>query len=207
MKEKKIGIMGGTFDPIHTAHLILGEQAYEEFGLDCVWFMPSGNPPHKTDRRGRAGNPERLHMVRLAVRDNPHFRCSDFEMRREGFIYTWQTLSLLLEQNHDHHYYFIIGADSLFDFEKWRCPERIARLCTLIAGTRDHADEEKMQKKIAELREKYQADIRLMHSPNIDISSHMIRDAVAEGHSIRYYVPDAVRQYIESRKLYGDPYG
>ena len=108
--------MGGTFDPIHMGHLILGEQSYEQFQLDKVLFMPSGNPPHKRDRAGRASDNQRVDMVRLAIEDNPHFELSLAEMHETGYTYTYRTLEELKEYNPDTDYYFIIGADSLFVF-------------------------------------------------------------------------------------------
>ena len=108
--RKKIGIMGGTFDPIHVGHLILGEKAYEQLGLDKVWFMPSGNPPHKKNRQGQASNDERVSMVQKAISGNPHFELSLIEMNEDGYTYTYRTLETLKKQNPDTDYYFIIGA-------------------------------------------------------------------------------------------------
>ena len=119
-KMKKIGIMGGTFDPIHMGHLILGEKAYEQLGLDKVLFMPCGNPPHKRNRKGRATDEQRAKMVRLAIEDNPHFELSLIEMHEEGYTYTYRTLEQLNVENPDTEYYFIIGADSLYNFDTWR---------------------------------------------------------------------------------------
>ena len=116
-KVKKIGIMGGTFDPIHMGHLILGEKAYEQLGLDKVLFMPCGNPPHKRNRKGRATDEQRAEMVRLAIKDNPHFELSLIEMHEEGYTYTYRTLEQLNAANPDTEYYFIIGADSLYNFD------------------------------------------------------------------------------------------
>ncbi len=101
---KKIGIMGGTFDPIHVGHLILGESAYDQFGLDKVLFMPAGNPPHKQNRAGRATNEERYEMVQLAIASNPHFGISDLEMTEDGYTYTYRTLEKLKSQNPDSGY-------------------------------------------------------------------------------------------------------
>ena len=90
--RKKIGIMGGTFDPIHVGHLILGEKAYEQLGLDRVWFMPSGNPPHKRNRKGQASNEQRVSMVKKAIAGNPHFELSLIEMNEDGYTYTYLSL-------------------------------------------------------------------------------------------------------------------
>ena len=122
--RKKIGIMGGPFDPIHVGHLILGEKAYEQLGLDRVWFMPSGNPPHKRNRKGQASNEQRVSMVKKAIAGNPHFELSLIEMNEDGYTYTYRTLERLKEENPDTDYYFIIGADSLYDFATWKKPER-----------------------------------------------------------------------------------
>ena len=126
----KVGIMGGTFDPVHIGHLILGESAYTQFGLDRVLFMPSGNPPHKQKRDG-ATNDQRVDMVRLAIRGNPHFELSLEEMHEDGYTYTKETLKRLTGENPDTDYFFIMGADSLFDFDDWMCPDEIAKLCTV----------------------------------------------------------------------------
>ena len=124
-KRKRIGIMGGTFDPIHMGHLILGEKAYEQFSLDQVLFMPAGNPPHKRNRAGRASDEQRVEMVRRAINGNPHFALSLIEMNEEGYTYTYRTLENLKKEHPDTDYYFIIGADSLFSFETWMEPGRI----------------------------------------------------------------------------------
>ena len=200
--KHKTGIMGGTFDPIHTGHLILGERAYEQFGLDEVLFMPSGNPPHKRDRSGGASDEERVRMVREAIRDNAHFKLSLDEMHEMGYTYTSITLGRLTQANPGTRYYFIMGADSLFSFESWHEPEVISRLCVIVAAVRDHVPAEKMQDQIRHLNEKYGADIRLLHSPNIDISSHQIREWIREGNSCRYYLHEGTRKYIAERKLY-----
>lgn len=198
----KTGIMGGTFDPIHTGHLVLGEQAWQELNLDTVMFMPSGNPPHKTDRRGRASNEDRLAMVSLAIADNPHFECSDFEMKRTGYIYTFETLELLKKERPQDDFYFIIGADSLFEFDLWRMPERICRNCTLVAAIRGGFTEAALDLRIKEVSRRYGARIERLHIPGIEISSNMIRTALKEGRSVRYYLPEAVRDYIYENRIY-----
>ena len=104
--KHRIGIMGGTFDPIHMGHLILGEKAYEQFRLEKVLFMPSGNPPHKRNRQGRATDEERVEMVRRAIAGNPHFELSLTEMHENGYTYTYHTLEMLKEKNPDTDYYF-----------------------------------------------------------------------------------------------------
>ena len=193
--------MGGTFDPIHIGHLILGESAYEQFGLDRVLFMPSGNPPHKTKRHG-ASNSERAEMVRLAIGNNPHFELSLEEMHEQGYIYTKETLRRLRMQNPDTDYYFIMGADSLVTFHMWNGPQEICDQCVLVAAVRDQMAEKDLDEAIRSVRESFHADVRKLSSPNLDISSHTIRQWRSEGRSIRYYVTDPVVNYIYENGIY-----
>ena len=201
-KKKRIGIMGGTFDPIHIGHLILGETAYHQFHLDRILFMPAGNPPHKKVRENRATDRQMVDMVRLAIASNPHFSLSLEEMHREGYTYTYRTLERLKDQNPDTEYYFILGADSLYTFDEWREPERILRACTILVGTRNHTSDEKLDRVIGELEDKYQGNIQKLESLNIDISSEMIRSWIEKGRSLAYYVPDQVIDYIQKNNIY-----
>ena len=199
---KKVGIMGGTFDPIHIGHLILGENAYQQLGLSRVVFMPSGNPPHKKDREGRASDEQRMDMVKLAIASNTHFKFSSMEMNEDGYSYTYLTLEKLNEKHPDTHYYFIIGADSLFDFKGWRNPQRICDACTLVVATRNHTSDEELDKAIADVRETFGADIVKLNTENIDVSSHQLREWIASGKTIKYYAPDEVINYIKSYHVY-----
>ena len=199
---KKVGIMGGTFDPIHIGHLILGENAYQQLGLSRVVFMPSGNPPHKKDREGRASDEQRMDMVKLAIASNTHFKFSSMEMNEDGYSYTYLTLEKLNEKHPDTRYYFIIGADSLFDFKGWRNPQRICDACTLVVATRNHTSDEELDKAIVDVRETFGADIVKLNTENIDVSSHQLRDWIAAGKTIKYYAPDEVINYIKSYHVY-----
>src|SRR5699024_10259182 len=115
----KIGIMGGTFDPIHIGHLLLGEFAYEDFSLDEIWFMLNGNPPHKTADHTEEAMHHRIEMVKLAIRDIPHFRINLYEAETEEHSYTYSTLKEFSKRYPDDEFYFILGADSLFAIEEW----------------------------------------------------------------------------------------
>ena len=194
--------MGGTFDPIHMGHLILGEQSFEQLHLDKVLFMPSGNPPHKRNRAGRASDGQRVDMVRLAIEDNPHFELSLAEMHETGYTYTYRTLEELKEQNPDTDYYFIIGADSLFTFDEWKEPARICRACTLVVAVRDHASSDELNQEIKRLSAEYEGRFTLLDTMNIDVSSHQIRSWVSEGKSLKYYVPDPVISYMKDNGIY-----
>lgn len=201
-KKKRIGIMGGTFDPIHIGHLILGEKAYEQFHLDKVWFMPSGNPPHKRERNGCATDMQRTEMVRRAIEGNPHFELSLFEMNSEGYSYTYRTLEKLKELHPDTDFFFIIGADSLFDFDKWREPARICAACTLIVAVRDYVSDEKLELAMKKMSDVYHGVFLKLETTNLDISSHQLRRWILENQSIQYYVTDSVRDYICKNRIY-----
>ena len=200
---RKVGIMGGTFDPIHIGHLILGENAYLQFGLDKVVFMPSGNPPHKKDRDGGT-DLQRMDMVKLAIASNTHFEISDIEMNEDGYTYTYRTLERLVKEHPDTEYYFIIGADSLFYFDSWKNPQRIADACTLVVATRNHTSDEKLDEKIEFVRKLFNAKIEKLDTENIDCSSSQIRSWIKEGHTVKYYVPDTVINYIHTYHVYTD---
>lgn len=203
-KRKRIGIMGGTFDPVHIGHLILGETAYEQFHLDQILFMPAGNPPHKKDRKDRASNEQRTEMVKRAISSNPHFALSLEEMNQDGFSYTYRTLEHLKQKHPDTDYYFILGADSLYDFETWKEPERILRACTVLVATRNHTSHERLNRMIHRLEEKYQGKIEKLDSLNIDISSKQIRSWIAGNRTLAYYVPEEVISYIRENNIYKD---
>lgn len=198
----KIGIMGGTFDPIHNGHLLLGRQAYMEYDLDFIWYMPSGQPPHKKDHMV-TDTADRCAMVKLAIAEDPHFVFSDFEAVREGNTYTAQTLALLREAYPEHEFYFIIGADSLYELETWYHPEKVLGTVTMLVAGRDYADDHlPIEQQILYLSEKYHGDIRLLHCTEVDISSEEIRGMVKRSKSIVKYVEKHVAQYIENKQLY-----
>lgn len=200
--RKKIGIMGGTFDPIHVGHLILGERAYEQLGLDKVWFMPSGNPPHKRNRQGRASDDQRVAMVKNAIAGNPHFELSLIEMNENGYSYTYRTLENLKKEHPDTDYYFIIGADSLYNFATWKEPARICQACTLVVATRNHTPVKELDQEMTYLSQQYGGQFLRLDTMNIDISSELIRLWLKEGKSLRYYVPDDVIRYIYQNNIY-----
>ena len=200
--RRRIGIMGGTFDPIHMGHLILGEKAYEQLKLDKILFMPSGNPPHKKDRTGRASDEERVEMVRRAISGNPHFELSLIEMNERGYTYTYHTLEALKEKNPDTDYFFIIGADSLYNFETWMEPARICQACTLVVATRNHTPIIELNREMTRLSDKYHGIFLRLDTMNIDVSSEILRDWIRKKQSLRYYKQDSVNAYIEERQIY-----
>lgn len=198
----KIGIMGGTFDPVHNGHLLLGKQAYEEFRLDEIWYMPSGHPPHKKDHKITTAS-DRLAMIKLAVAEYPFFVYSDFEINRSGNTYTAHTLELLKRRYPEHTFYFIIGADSLYEIESWHDPQKVMSSTTLLVAERTYEEAQiPLDKQISYLMQKYRADIRRLHCSVIDISSEKIREMILHGESLAAYVPESVAQYICAHQLY-----
>lgn len=201
----RVGIMGGTFDPIHIGHLIIAENAYEQYNLDKVLVMPSGDPPHK-DIKQITGAEHRSTMAKLSVFDNNHLEYSDFELKRDGYIYTADTLTLLTKENPCTDYFFIMGEDSLNDIEQWYEPQIIFRLATVLVAIRplDYNDDKltSLDNQINILKEKYDASIFRLDTPAIDISSSDIRDRIADNHSIKYFVHSEVEKYIYDNKLY-----
>lgn len=195
----KIGIMGGTFDPIHNGHLMLGVCAYDHFTLDEIWFLPNGNPPHKS---GETDVNDRLEMVKLAISSDARFRLNTYETERKTHSYSYETLEEFRKMYPEHEFYFIIGADSLFSIESWRKPERVLRACTILAACRDDKSIGDMNKKIAELTEKYGAQIELLKAPLMDVSSSDIRRMAAYGMSVESLVPHKVSEYMKSHELY-----
>lgn len=199
----KIGIMGGTFDPIHNGHLMLGEYAYKEYNLDEIWFMPNGNPPHKQHTGHRTDAADRAEMVKLAIAGNDMFRLEDYEVNRSDISYSYQTMEHFKRVYPEDDFYFIIGADSLFAIEHWVHPERIFKTCTILAAYRDEMNSRSiMEAKIEELNRKYHSDIRLLITPLMHISSHELRRKIDQGISIREEVPAAVEAYITEHKIY-----
>ena len=201
---RRIGILGGTFDPIHMAHLIIAEAAYDAFSLDEVLLMPSGHSYLKDDREDKVLSSQvRYEMTCIAAEDNPHFRASDFEMRRQGNTYTSETLLALRRLHPLDHFYFIVGADSVRTILTWKDPGLIFANCTLLAAVReDGTPLEAFYEAVRDLRDRHGADIHVLSIPSIGISSTDIRERVKNGRTIHYLVPDRVERYIIEKGIY-----
>ena len=199
----RIGIMGGTFDPIHNGHLMLGKAAYESFHLDQIWYMPNGNPPHKDMTLMDTNVGDRLEMVRLAIKPYQEFKLEAYEANRRDVSYSYSTLEHFNEMYPDEEFYFIIGADSLFMIDQWVHPERIFPTCTILAAYRDEINTRReMETRILELKEQYDARIELLITPLMKVSAHELREALKEGQPIVSHVPKAVADYIYKNNLY-----
>lgn len=200
-QNKKVGIMGGTFDPIHYGHLILAQNALDTFSLDEILFVPSGTPWLKESTKVLSKN-KRVSMTGMAIEDNPDFALSTIEIDREGNSYSYETVEELKRMQPKTDFYFIMGADSLLEIERWKHPDRLMAECTLLVAVRDDCDREGLEKQIIYLTDKYQADIRILPANRIDISSTKIRRMIQEGKSVRYMLPDQVIRFIQKNHLY-----
>lgn len=200
-QNKKVGIMGGTFDPIHYGHLILAQNALDTFSLDEILFVPSGTPWLKESTKVLSKN-KRVSMTGMAIEDNPDFALSTIEIDREGNSYSYETVEELKRMQPKTDFYFIMGADSLLEIEHWKHPDRLMTECTLLVAVRDDCDREGLEKQIIYLTDKYQADIKILPANRIDISSTKIRRMIREGKSVRYMLPDQVIRFIQKNHLY-----
>ena len=197
----RLGIMGGTFDPIHHGHLVAAEQAFDDLSLDLVVFMPAGRPAFKQDK-GVTSAEDRYAMTLLATADNPHFVVSRFEIDREGVTYTADTLRLLRELYPANvEFYFITGADAITEIVTWRDAADIARLAHLVAATRPGYDLDHAWDTIDASGLDF--DVTYLSVPALAISSSHLRERVLAGQSLRYLTPDAVTGYIHKHGLYG----
>lgn len=197
----RLGIMGGTFDPIHYGHLVAAEQAFDDLGLDLVVFMPAGRPAFKQDRGVTSGE-DRFAMTLLATADNPHFVASRFEVDRDGVTYTADTLRLLRSLYPDNvEFYFITGADAITEIVTWRDADDIARLAHLVAATRPGYDLDRAWDTIAASGLDF--DVTYLSVPALAISSSYLRERVGAGQSLRYLTPDPVTGYLHKHGLYG----
>ena len=199
--KKRIGILGGTFNPIHYSHLILAVNAYDQFKLDEVLIIPAGQPPHK-QHEDIIAEEHRVNMIKLAIEDQPYIRLSSIELNRETLSYTSDTLKELVKENPYTEYYFIMGADSMFQIETWNEPDTIMKLANILVATRYSLSDEVLDNQIRYLIQKYSAKIYRLPIPNIDLSSRMIRERIQKGHTIKFFVPKKVEEYIYANHLY-----
>ncbi|RUL88515.1 nicotinate-nucleotide adenylyltransferase [Tautonia sociabilis] len=198
----RLGLFGGTFDPIHLGHLILAESCREAMALDLVWFVVAGQPPHK-QREGRTPVSDRLEMVRIAIAGNPAFEVSEIEARSPGPHYTYRTLEEVARSRPGDELFFLIGGDSLADLPTWREPGRVMSLATVVAVGRPGTAEPPANATREILDAHPDArPIARVDAPLVEVSSRDLRRRVAEGRSIRYLVPRGVEAYIEAHRLY-----
>ncbi|KPL04047.1 MAG: hypothetical protein AMJ73_04740 [candidate division Zixibacteria bacterium SM1_73] len=191
---KKLGVLGGTFDPIHMGHLVLAEQAREQFQLEQIIFIPSASPPHKTEQELSLAI-HRFEMTKLALEGNRYFSVSDIELKRKGLSYTIETLRELKGLYKDSEIYFLTGSDVLEEITTWKDPEEIYKLARIVIAVRPGFDKFDPENHFA----KKSVIVRIT---GVDISSTQIREKVRNGESIKYLVPSKVEEYIKKKNLY-----
>jgi len=187
---KKVGILGGTFDPPHHGHLLIANEVLFALGLDEIWFMPNQEPPHKR-KTAFIKNEDRLNMLKLAIADNEKFKLQPIELEREGPSFTVETMKIIKSKYKDYQFYFVIGADMIEYLPKWHKIDELVRLVQFVGVDRPEYSHET----------KY--PILYVDVPSMEVSSGMIRERLKNGKTVRYLVPDAVIEYIKENHLYG----
>ncbi len=185
---KKVGLLGGTFDPPHIGHLVIAEEVYEQLQLDEIWFIPSNEPPHKAKANITATN--RVALLKAAIADNQHFFLETIEIDRPGKSYTFNTVHSLAESYPNISFYFIIGADMVEYLPKWNKIDELIKMIQFVGVKRPDY----------ELQTDY--PVIVLDVPSLNISSTMIRERIKQNKSIAYFVPNAVRRLIKENKLY-----
>jgi nicotinate-nucleotide adenylyltransferase len=197
----RVGLLGGTFDPIHIGHLILAEEARDQLNLSVVYFVPAGDPPHKQGRR-LAPVEDRLRMIALAIAGNSAFRLSRVDADRPGPHYTLDMVRIFQDQlPPGGELYFLMGYDSLAELPTWHQPAELVAACRLVALTRYDVplDWPYLESRLPGIR----AKVTLLDMPELEIASHQLQQRVRHGRSIRYLLPDEVERYIRRTGLYG----
>lgn len=187
---KKIGILGGTFDPPHNGHLLIANEVLDTLKLDEIWFLPNAEPPHK-QQSGEATTEDRVSMLELAIGGHPNFKIEKIELTRSGPSFTYDTMKLLTNAYPNVEFYFIIGADMVEFLPKWKNIEALMGIVQFVGVNRPS------------FRQKTGYPIIYVTVPEMGVSSKMVRERIKSGRTIRYLVPETVRTYIEEKRIYG----
>ena len=199
--SRKIGILGGTFNPIHNGHILLGEVAHKQLHLDQIWFMPSGQTNLKKDLY-ILSKEHRRNLILLSIEEYPYFYLSDLELNRAGTTYTYETLLELKQLYPEDSFYFILGADCLFSIEKWKEPSKIMSQATLVSAIRGDSNICELNEQANYLKDKFGAQIKLLKFDKIDISSSKVRAKIKNNEPLSGMVPDKVADYIYKHHLF-----
>ncbi|MDD2446705.1 MAG: nicotinate-nucleotide adenylyltransferase [Tissierellia bacterium] len=197
----KIGLLGGTFNPIHMGHLIISEYIRQVFPLDKVIFIPTGDPPHKNESTLIPAL-DRYEMTKLAIKTNPYFDVSDIELKRVGKSYTSDTIDAFKAELPQDELYFIIGGDILDELISWKDIRDVFKKIGFIMIGRNRLKDNEIMKKINDYNKEYNSTIYYIEGPQIEISSTLIRELIKEKKSIRYLVPKEIEDYILYHDLY-----
>lgn len=189
-KREKVGILGGTYNPPHMGHLVMADQVKDQLDLDKILFMPTAEPPHSSVAKKTIPSNIRVEMVELAIQNNPDFEIELYEVQAGDKNYTYNTMKALIDLYPAVDFYFIIGGDMVADLPTWYKIEELVRLVQFVGVKRPGYEAES------------DYPIIMVDTPTLDVSSSLIRDKVAKDCSIKYLVPDAVREYIELEGLY-----
>lgn len=196
---RTIGILGGTFNPIHYGHLMIAEFLRSELELSKVIFIPTGNPPHKV---ADVDAIKRNEMVRIAIKGNENFEVSDIETYREGNSYTVDTIIELKKEIKDK-LYFLIGLDTLYELKTWEKIDKLSKKIEFVVALRPkYVNEEDIKRELDFLNSKYGTKVRIIHTPQYEISSTELRDRISKNKSCKYLIPDEVLEYINRNELY-----
>lgn len=197
----EIGILGGSFDPFHFGHLSIAKAALKECGLSQIVLLPARVQPFKVGRE-MASSRDRINMARLVAKENQNFLVSDIEAASEEVSYTYRTLRALQDLYPQDRLHFIMGTDSFFTLENWYKGEELLREFSFIVGVRPGYREEETRMKMGELRQKYDAKIKVLHNKVLEVSSTEIKENIRNGQSIRKWVPYTIERYIDEHGLY-----
>lgn len=195
----KIGILGGTFNPIHLAHLYIAYEAKSQLNLDKIIFMPAGSPPHKRNEEVLEAS-LRYNMVCEAIKNYEDFEISNYEIDKKGYSYTYETLEKL--KTEDNELFFITGADCLMDIEKWKNPEKIFKLSKLVVFNRPGYSKENLRIQKEKIQIKFNTSIEFLDIIDLEISSSMIKKRIKDGKRVDFFLSKEVLNFIKENNIY-----
>nr|WP_312575909.1 nicotinate-nucleotide adenylyltransferase [Sedimentibacter sp.] len=198
--NRRIGIMGGTFDPIHYGHLVIANEVLDRYNMEKIVFVPAGNPPHKAYTSASAW--DRFLMTNIATLSNDKFVVSDIEIKSSEKSYTISTVRQLINKYENTEFYFITGTDAILDLPNWYDTENLVKLCKFIGVSRSGYSTAKIEMEINKIKNRYDGQIELLQVPMLEISSTDIRDRIKLKRSAKYLLPEMVEQYILKNNLY-----
>lgn len=198
---KRKGIFGGTFDPIHNGHLHIAYEALYKLGLDKVIFIPSGNPPHKTDKIVTDAQ-LRFTLVKETIENEKKFQVSDYEIKKKNLSYTYETLNFFNSLQPETEWYFITGVDCLMEIDTWKNVHQILSQCKFVVFNRPGYNKQDIESQKRKIEEKYDKKIIFLDIPILEISSTQIREKIKKGESVSYLIPEKVNYLLNKMELY-----